>query len=93
MTNEMAQELGKLPRFQAYVKIIDEVQDEQIVNTHRIKTNPLPKITNTYMVDQAMANGHTLGKDRDAIEEEIQERQSRWLRGASSPPQTQRRRE
>src|SRR5687768_15803774 len=44
MTNEMAQELGKLPRFQAYTKIIDESQNEQIVRTHRIRTEPLPEI-------------------------------------------------
>ena len=91
MINQMSKEITRLPPFQAYTKFIDISQNE--VSIHRIKTNPLPKITNTYMVDQAMANGHTLGKDHDAIEEEIRERQNRWLRGASSPPQTQRRRE
>jgi hypothetical protein len=44
------------------------------------------------MVDQAIANGHTLGKDRDAIEEEIRSRQSRWQDGGQSPPATKMRR-
>ena len=39
------------------------------------------------MVSQAIANGHTLGKDRDKIEEEIRARQSRWQRG-TTPPET-----
>jgi hypothetical protein len=93
MINQMAKEIGKLPPFQAYTRIIDANQNQQTVRTHRIKTNPLPEITNTHMVSQAIANGHTLGKDRDAIEEEIRERQSRWRPGAGGAPQTHRRRE
>jgi hypothetical protein len=93
MTNEMAQEIGKLPPYHAYVKLIDNNQNEQVVRTHRIKTNPLPEITNTHMEAQAIANGHTLGKDRDAIEEETRERQNRWRPGSGEAPQTHRRRE
>jgi hypothetical protein len=91
MSDEMTQELTKLPRFQAYTKLIDESQKKQVVRTHRIETHPLPKITNTNMEAQAITNGHTLGKERDAIDEEIRTRQSRWQGGSS--PSTRRRRE
>ena len=87
MINQMAKEIGRLPRFQAYARIIDENQNEQIVSNHRIQTHPLPEIINPDMVTQAIANGHRLGKDRDKIEEEIRARQSRWLRG-TTPPET-----
>jgi hypothetical protein len=90
MINQMAKELTNLPRYQAYIKIIEEIQDEQLVSTHRIKTKSLPDITNTHMVSQAISNGHTLGKTRDDIETEIRERQNRWGRGSAPPQQAKR---
>jgi hypothetical protein len=91
MTNEMAKEIGKLPRFQAYTKIISENENEQVVSVHRIQTNPLPNITNTIHAMTAIAMGHAMGKDRDAIEEEIRQRQAQWLPGKNLPPTQQRR--
>jgi hypothetical protein len=93
LVTDMELELSRLPRYQAYAKIIDESQDRQLVRTHRIQTHPLPERTNMNMEAQAIAKGHLLGKKRDAIEEEIRERQSRWRPGAGKAPQTSRRRE
>jgi hypothetical protein len=90
LVTDMELELSRLPRYQAYAKIIDDIQDKQIVRTHRIQTHPLPKITNPDMVDRAITNGHTLCKDRDAIEDEIRERQNRWGRGSEPPQQAKR---
>jgi hypothetical protein len=81
MNDEMAQKLVKLPRFQAYTKLIDESEGSQIVRTHRIRTHPLPDIQNPDMVDQAIDSGHVLCKKRTEIEAEIRERQHRWLGG------------
>jgi hypothetical protein len=90
MTNQMAQELVKLPLFQAYTKIIDQSQGKQIVRTHRIQTHPLPAIQSMETEEYAIANGHKLGKKREDIEAEIRERQNRWGRGGSPPPQSKR---
>jgi hypothetical protein len=88
LNNEMANDLAKLPRYQVYTKLTDESQGTQIVQTHRIQTHPLPAITNADMEAQAIANGHTLGMERDEIDAEIRARQSRWGRGGSPPPQS-----
>jgi hypothetical protein len=85
MSDEMAQGLTKLPRYQAYTKLIDESQGNQVVRTHQIQTHPLPEITNNNMVDQAIANAHQAGKKREEIEAEIRERQNRGGRGGSAP--------
>ena len=85
MTDETVQELTQLPRYQAYAKIIDDIQDRQIVRTHRIETLPLPAKQSMETEVHAIANGHTLCKDRNAIEKEIRARQSRWRGGHGSP--------
>ena len=83
----MSRALSNLPRYEAYAKLIGEVQGKQIVRTHSLQTHPLPKITNTDMVAQAIANGHTLCQTREAIDDEIRTRQSRWGPGGNNPPQ------
>ena len=91
LVTDMELELSRLPRYEAYAKIIDDIQDKQIVCPHRMQTHPLPEITNPDMVDHAIANGHTLGKKREEIEAAIRQRQNRWRGG--SGPSTRRRRE
>jgi len=85
LNNEMANELSNLPRYQAYVKLIDESGGKQIVRTHRMQTHPLPAITDPNGEVQALTNGHSLCKTRIDIEAEIRERQSRWNRGSGPP--------
>jgi hypothetical protein len=87
MVDSMSRELSNLPRYQAYVKLIDEVQNKQIVRIHALQTHPLPAKTNTDMVAQAIANGHTLCQTREAIDDEIRTRQRRWGHGGNNPPQ------
>ena len=91
MTNQMAQELTKLPRFIAYARIISEVAGKQIVGNHLMQTLPMPKITNVNMESVAIANGQTLCKLREDIKADIRERQTKWRRGPEPPKQTQRR--
>jgi hypothetical protein len=87
----MELELSRLPRFTAYAKIIQEENDRQTVKTHKIETHPLPAIINFVGEWQAIANSQSLWKTRDAIEEEIRARQSRW-QGGSNPPTDRERR-
>ena len=87
MVDSMSRELSNLPRYQAYVKLIDEVQNKQIVRIHSLQTHPLPAKTNTDMEAQAIANGHTLCQTREAIDNEIRTRQRRWGHGGNNPPQ------
>jgi hypothetical protein len=85
LVTDMVLELSRLPRFNAYAKLIDESEGRQVVRTHRIQTHPLPDIQNLDMVAQAIRIGHRLCKERDEIEAEIRERQARWLRSATTP--------
>jgi hypothetical protein len=86
MVDIMSRELSNLPRYEAYAKLIDEVQNKQIVRTHSLQTHPLPEITKTETYQRAIANGHTLCHTRQAIDNEIRTRQSRWGRGGNNPP-------
>jgi hypothetical protein len=87
LVTDMELELSRLPRYQAYAKIIQEENDRQTVKTHRIETHPLPPIINFVGEDQAIINAQSLCKTRDDINVEIRVRQSGWLRG-TTPPQT-----
>jgi len=91
MTNQLAQELVNLPRYQAYTKLIDESGGKQIVRTHKTQTLPLADRQNSGNINRAINVAHMVGKQRDEIEAEIRERQSRWRPGPEPPSQTRRR--
>jgi hypothetical protein len=87
LINEMAIELGRLPRFNAYYKIIEEREGRQRVLSGEMQTLPLPKETFTGdLIGYTKDNGYNFCKERDAIEAEIYERQERWRR-VETPPQ------
>ena len=81
MSHEMAQELNKLPRYQANVKVIQERGGEQIVVTSRVRTPaPVERAGEPWhdLEAQAIRVGHLLYcKERDQIEEEIRQRHER----------------
>ena len=88
LVTDMELELSRLPRFRAYAKIAQEKDDRQTVQTHKIQTNPLPKIEDSQGEIKAIDNAHPSCKERDEIEEEIRARQSPWRDGGQSPPTT-----
>jgi len=90
LVTDMVLELSRLPRYTAYAKFVEETNNIQFTRTHKIHTLPLPPVKNPNAEAQAVANGHTLCLERDHIEAEIRERQNRWGRGGSPPPQTRR---
>jgi hypothetical protein len=97
MTDEMAQELMRLPRYTAYAKIIEDQDGEQRVKMQEIKTYPLsalPEKPKEYFEQvkeifetNPIKSGYAIAKEQ--IEAEIRQRQEQWLRPASSdaPPQ------
>jgi hypothetical protein len=87
LINEMAIELGRLPRFNAYYKIIEEREGRQRVLSGEMQTLPLPKETFTGdLIGYTKGNGYNFCKEREAIEAEIYERQEKWRR-VKPPPQ------
>jgi hypothetical protein len=86
LVTDMVLDLSRLPWIHAYAKIIQQENDKQTVQTHKIKTNPLPKIVNRQGEIYAIENGYLACKKREQIEEEIRKRQSRWQDGGQSPP-------
>jgi hypothetical protein len=91
LINEMAIELGRLPRFNAYYKIIEEQEGRQTVLNGKMQTLPLPRETvakDTDMTTLARLAGHPFCKEREAIEAEIYERQERWRRIEPQTPNT-----
>ena len=88
LIDEAALELGNLPRYAAYAKVIDESRGEQVVLKQKIKTLPLPPLHLSDIESRAIENGHSLCKERVHIEEEIRQRQEKWRRNTPSrrPP-------
>jgi hypothetical protein len=86
LNNEMVSELVSLPRFQAYVKLIQETDGRQSVATHKIETHPLPEKPESDIETLVTQSGYDFCKKREDIEAEIRERQNRWGRGGSPPP-------
>ena len=88
MSHEMVQELIKLPRYQAYVKVIQERGGQQIVLTSRVRAPaPVERAGEPWhdLEGQAIKVGHLLYcKERDQIEEEIHQRRER-VRKLASP--------
>jgi hypothetical protein len=97
MADEMSQVLVGLERFSAYAKVIQEQQGEQIVLKQKIKTLPPPPVrggdaADTYLQtvrgvvwEKTLKAG--LIKERSKIEEEIRQRQQKWLGvGSDEPP-------
>jgi hypothetical protein len=87
LINEMAIELGRLPRFNAYYKIIEEREDRQMVVSGKMQTLPLPAETvraDADIMTIAKKAVHPLCKERTKIEAEIYERQEKWRRIESS---------
>jgi hypothetical protein len=69
LINEMAIELGRLPRFHAYYKIIQETQGKQTVLAGKMQTLPLPKETIAKEVDiiaLTRNRAHRFCMERDA---------------------------
>jgi hypothetical protein len=90
LINEAAIELGRLPRFNAYYKIIEEREGTQTVLTGQLQTLPLPPATvNAGVVDYARQGSHRFCREREAIEAEIYERQDRWRRIVKLEPPEQ----
>jgi hypothetical protein len=80
MALEMSWELAtQLPRYTAYAKLIQAHHGEQRVSCHKLKTSPLPPPTHGQENARLLARHNTLSegmiKARDAIEEEIRQRQ------------------
>jgi hypothetical protein len=80
MALEMSWELAtQLPRYTAYAKLIQAHHGEQRVSGHKLKTLPLPPPTHGQENARLLARNNTLSegliKARDAIEEEIRQRQ------------------
>jgi hypothetical protein len=91
MTNEMAQELMKLPRFTAYANVIHEQDGVQRVITQKIATVRLPSVLAEVALRERNAiieeNSPAYCKPRKQIEEEICQRQERWRgAGLDKPP-------
>jgi hypothetical protein len=92
MSDEMAQELSNLPRFNAYAKIIKEEGGQQTVWKGRIQTLPLiPQYpnNNTGVIFDFSSD---LCTNREEIEQQIRERQEKWRRAQTptspEPPVT-----
>jgi hypothetical protein len=94
LINEMVMELSSLPRFTAYAKAIEEQNNIQRVWKRKIQTLALPSVRRGLESEViALENGHLVCKERDKIDEEIQQRQEKWRRGGDSgesPPQGRR---
>ena len=90
MTNEMALELANLPRYTAWVKLIQEENGKQIVLKRKIKPLALPKEHGRPLASEILERSHaTVYKPRDEIEADIREQQERWRRppdSGTSPP-------
>jgi DNA-binding protein H-NS len=87
LVNEMALKLSRLPRFTAYAKVIEERNGEQLVHTQEIQTLKPPPVQQSIATiePRLLAASHKLCKERDAIEDEIRQRQDRW-RNRRPPP-------
>ena len=85
LNNEMVNELTNLPRFQAYAKVSQEGNNQAAIN--KMDTYALPDEISPDREEQAIKNAHNLCKTREDIDAEIRERQSRWTRGTTPPPQ------
>ena len=78
MTDEMAQELAKLPRFTAWTTLVDENEGKQTVRQKKIHTLPLPEVTPKTSVTELLKKSYDLCMKRTEIEEEIRKRQEKW---------------
>ena len=86
MTNEMAQEIGRLPRYTAYVKVIAERGGQQLVESHKMQTIAPPEVAQGYLIEQNAQMEHAIisrtqdlyCKEREAVEEELRKRQEKW---------------
>jgi hypothetical protein len=87
LINEMAMELSSLPRFTANAKVIEERDKTQLVHKQQIQTLPMPPVQQSIATiePRLLAASHQLCKERDAIEDEIRQRQDRW-RNRQPPP-------
>ena len=65
MTDEMAQELAKLPRFTAWTTLVDENEGKQTVRQKKIHTLPLPEVTPKTSVTEL----RLLSRDRKSNEQ------------------------
>jgi hypothetical protein len=92
MSDEMAQELMKLPRYTAYAKIIQEKGGDQIVIARKFQAQKPPSVPhdrNQDIRDRALELTHSFYcKERTQIEEELRHRQKNWRKSTASekPP-------
>jgi hypothetical protein len=96
MIDIMGQELANLPRFKAYAKAIQEFRGEQIVIKQNIQTYPLVSLSErryaheysqpvrAIIEQNTIRSGYCIA--REAIEEEIRERQENWRRRRGNEP-------
>src|SRR4051812_5398313 len=80
MSDEMAQELSNLPRFNSYAKIIKEEDGRQSVWKGRAQTLPLFALNPNNQEDIIIDVSSELCTKREEIEAEIRARQEKWRR-------------
>jgi hypothetical protein len=84
MTDEMAQELSNLPRFNAYAKIIEEKNGEQTVWKGKMQTLPPLPGASRYTESDIQKISYTFCLERTEIEAEIRERQDKWRKAQTA---------
>ena len=88
MSDEMAQELSRLPRFTAWVNLIEESDGEQLAVQKKIYTLPLTRVTPQITESELLEESHDLCMKRTEIEAEIRQRQEKWRSNGSSPQES-----
>lgn len=92
MRNEMAQELIGLDSFTAYISVVQMSEDGQRLVKGKIRTPKLSMLQMKEVVAERSSrialNASRYCKPREQIEQEIRQRQERWLAGtgADRPP-------
>jgi hypothetical protein len=89
MINQMAQELVDLPRFTAYAKVVQAVNDTQIVRKAKIQTFALDEpqgLADVGGIARHNAIHASILRKRSDIDKEIIMRQAQWRRGPDDDP-------
>ena len=89
MINQMAKELIDLPRFTAYAKVVQAVNDTQIVRKAKIQTFALAKpqkLADVGGIARQNAIRQRILRKRSDIDKEIIMRQAQWRRGPDDDP-------
>jgi hypothetical protein len=85
LVTDMVLAMTRLPRYQAFTKVIEETDGEQSVSIHKIKTKELPPERESDIETLVTQAGYDFCKKREDIEAEIRQRQAKWQGGSGSP--------